>query len=197
MRVWQCPSRRSTSRLQTSTPSSSSWSAWVSLGLTCLIHSTLLTSLVGHLVDIVNRVFSSLDLNPLLINTLGNATSLVNGVVDGVVSAVDGLLGSITQGGKTLNFIVDSLGNIVQQVDGGASTIVGNYLQNMTTTGAAENLGNGLTKQTYSYSPLNSLVDIVTNTAGQVVQAVVQKKNGSSSGSASSTSAASSSATST
>lgn len=157
----------------------------------------MLSSFVGHLVDIVNRVFSSLDLNPLLINTLGNATSLVNGVVDGVVSAVDGLLGSITQGGKTLNFIVDSLGNIVQQVDGGASTIVGNYLQNMTTTGAAENLGNGLTKQTYSYSPLNSLVDIVTNTAGQVVQAVVQKKNGSSSGSASSTSAASSSATST
>lgn len=156
---------------------------------------TSLISLAGHLVDIVNRVFSSLDLNPLLINTLGNATSLVNGVVDGVVSAVDGLLGSISQGGKTLNFIVDSLGNIVQSVEGGASTIVGNYLQNMTVSGAAENLGNGLTKQTYSYSPLNALVDIVTNTAGQVVQAVVQKKNGSgSSASASGTGAASSTA---
>lgn len=135
-----------------------------------------------------------MDLNPLLIDTLGNATDLVNGVADGVVSAVDGLLGSVTQGGRTLNFIVDSLGNIVQQVDGGASTIVGSYQQNMTATGQAESLGNGLKKQTYSYSPLNSLVDIVTNTAGQVVQAVVQKKNGGSSSSASTsaTSAASS-----
>src|ERR1051326_2451121 len=54
---------------------------------------------LGHLVDIVNRVFSSLDLNPLLISTLNNVTSLVGEVV----GAVDGLLGSITQGGTTLN----------------------------------------------------------------------------------------------
>lgn len=40
-------------------------------------------------------------------------------------------LGSITQNGKTLNFLVDNLGNIVQEVVGGAgdaiSQIVGNF----------------------------------------------------------------------
>jgi hypothetical protein len=56
---------------------------------------------LGNLVDIVNRVFSSLDLNPLLINTLNNVTS----VLDDVVGEVDGLLGSITQGGTTLSFV--------------------------------------------------------------------------------------------
>ena len=56
---------------------------------------------LGNLVDIVNRVFESLDLNPLLINTLNNVTS----VLDDVVGEVDGLLGSITQGGKTLSFV--------------------------------------------------------------------------------------------
>lgn len=56
---------------------------------------------LGNLVEIVNRVFESLDLNPLLINTLNNVTSLL----DDVVGEVDGLLGSITQGGKTLSFV--------------------------------------------------------------------------------------------
>lgn len=56
---------------------------------------------LGNLVDIVNRVFESLDLNPLLINTLNNVTN----ILDDVVGAVDGLLGSITQGGTTLNFV--------------------------------------------------------------------------------------------
>lgn len=56
---------------------------------------------LGNLVDIVNRVFESLDLNPLLINTLNNVTNLL----DDVVGAVDGLLGSVTQGGTTLNFV--------------------------------------------------------------------------------------------
>jgi hypothetical protein len=79
---------------------------------------------LGHLVDIVNRVFQSLDLNPLIITALNNVTS----IVDEVVGAVDGLLGSITQGGTTLNFLVDNLGNIVQEV-GGVSTIVGDYLK--------------------------------------------------------------------
>ena len=60
---------------------------------------------LGNLVDIVNRVFESLDLNPLLINTLNNVTN----ILDDVVGAVDGLLGSITQGGTTLNFV----GNLV------------------------------------------------------------------------------------
>jgi hypothetical protein len=109
-------------------------------------------------------------------------TSLVGNVVSDVVGAVDGLLGSITQGGKTLNFVVDNLGNIVQEV-GGVSSIVGDFTKNMTQTGASQSVGQGLTQKTYSYSPLNALVDIVFNTAGQVVQAVVQKKNGASSGS--------------
>ncbi|KAK5999329.1 hypothetical protein QM012_005604 [Aureobasidium pullulans] len=139
---------------------------------------------LGHLVDIVGRVFDSLDLNPLLISSIGNATSLVGNVVTDVVGAVDGLLGSITQGGKTLNFVVDNLGNIVQEV-GGVSTIVGDYTKNMTQTGASKSVGQGLTQKEYSYSPLNALVDIVFNSAGQVVQAVVQKKNGGSSGSSS------------
>lgn len=56
---------------------------------------------LGNLVEIVNRVFQSLDLNPLLINTLNNVT----GLLDDVVGEVDGLLGSITQGGKTLSFV--------------------------------------------------------------------------------------------
>ena len=125
---------------------------------------------LGHLVDIVNRVFESLDLHPLLISTIGNATSLVGDVV----GAVDGLLGSVTQGGTTLSFVVDNLGNIVQEV-GGVSSIVGNYATNMTATGAVQQLSNGLTQKTYSYAPLNSLVNIVFNSAGQIVQATVDK----------------------
>jgi len=70
---------------------------------------------LGHLVDVVNRVFESLDLNPLLITALNNVTS----ILDEVVGEVDGLLGSITQGGTTLSFLIDNLGNIVQQVGGG------------------------------------------------------------------------------
>ncbi|KEF63609.1 uncharacterized protein A1O9_01587 [Exophiala aquamarina CBS 119918] len=125
---------------------------------------------LGHLVDIVNRVFESLDLNPLLISAINNVTSLL----EPIVGSIDGLLGSITQGGTTLNFLIDNLGNIVQEV-GGTSTIVGNYLTNMTDTGASKNLGSGLVQKTFSYTPLNALVDIVFNTAGQVIQAAVQK----------------------
>ncbi|MCJ1296297.1 hypothetical protein MMC34_007863 [Xylographa carneopallida] len=133
---------------------------------------------LGHLVDIVNRVFQSLDLNPLLINTLNNVTS----ALAPIVGAVDGLLGSIVQSGTTLSFLVDNLGNIVQQVAGAngspVSSIVGNYLTNMTFTGATQTLQNGLTQKTYSYSPLNALVNIVFNTAGQVVQATVASQSG-------------------
>ncbi len=133
---------------------------------------------LGHLVDIVNRVFQSLDLNPLLISTLNNATSLVGDVVGDVVGEVDGLLGSVTQGGSTVSFVVDNLGNIVQQVSGtGVSSIVGNYLQNMTYTGVEQTLSSGLVQKQYSYSPLNALVDIVFNTAGQVVQATVESQS--------------------
>lgn len=133
-------------------------------------------------MDIVGRVFESLDLNPLLIDTIGNVTSAVGDIVGDVAGAVSGLLGSITQGGKTLNFIVDNLGNIVQEV-GGVSTIVGDFTRNMTETGVTKDLGKGLTQKEFSYSPLNSLIDIVFNSAGQVVSSVVQKKNGSSGGS--------------
>lgn len=138
---------------------------------------------LGHLVDIVNRVFQSLDLNPLLIDTLNNVTS----ILEPIVGEVAGLLGSITQGGTVLSFVVDNLGNIVQQVVGAAgntvSSIVGNYLTNMTDTGVVQSLGSGLTEKTYSYSPLNALVDIVFNAAGQVVQATVVKQTGSTSSS--------------
>jgi hypothetical protein len=133
---------------------------------------------LGHLVDIVERVFESLDLNPLLIGLINNVTNLIGDVI----GAVDGLLGSITQGGTTLNFLVDNLGNIVQEVVGGAtgglSQIVGNYKTNMTQVGADKNIGQGLIQKTFEYAALGSLVDIVFNTAGQVVQAVVQKKTG-------------------
>ena len=59
---------------------------------------------LGNLVDIVNRVFESLDLNPLLINALNNVT----GILDEVIGEVDGLLGSISQGGTTLSFVCTS-----------------------------------------------------------------------------------------
>lgn len=45
---------------------------------------------LGHLVDIVERVFDSLDLNPLLIGLIGNVTNLVGEVI----GAVDGLVSS-------------------------------------------------------------------------------------------------------
>ena len=135
---------------------------------------------LGHLVDIVNRVFQSLDLNPsLLTAVLDDVTGVVGNVTSAlgtVVGAVDGLLGSITQGGTTLSFVVDNLGNIVQEV-GGVSSIVGDYLTNMTYTGVSQTLSGGLLEKTYSYAPLNALVDIVFNSAGQVVQATVEKGN--------------------
>lgn len=139
---------------------------------------------LGHLVDIVNRVFESLDLNPLLISAIGNVTDLL----EPIVGVVDGLLGSITNGGTTLSFLIDNLGNIVQEV-GGISTIVGSYTQNMTDTGVVKQLSGGLTQKTFSYEPLGSLVDIVFNAAGQVVQAAVQKTGGGG-GSSTTTSAA-------
>jgi hypothetical protein len=136
---------------------------------------------LGNLVEIVNRVFSSIDLNPLLITAINNVTS----VLGDVVGAVEGLLGSVTQNGTTLSFVVDNLGNIVQQVVGAGgntvSTIVGDYLTNMTYTGQQTTLQGGLTQKTYSYSPLNALVNIVFNAAGQIVQATVVQKGGSSS----------------
>lgn len=135
---------------------------------------------LGHLADIVNRVFDSLDLNPLLIAAVNNVTNLL----EPIVGAIDGLLGTVTQGGNTLSFLVDNFGNIVQQVlpSGGegnpVSSIVGDFRTNMTATGATRNLGNGLVERTFSYAPLNALVNIVFNTAGQVVQAAVAKATG-------------------
>jgi hypothetical protein len=142
---------------------------------------------LGNLAKMVNRTLTSLDLNPLLINVLNE----VGDVVDAVVGAVDGLLGSIVRGDTKLNFLIDNLGNIVQEVVEGAgdavSTIVGNYEKNMTYTGISKELGNGLTQKTYRYDPLGSLVNIIFNTLGQVVQAVVVGKDNSGGGSTSST----------
>jgi hypothetical protein len=148
---------------------------------------------LGNLVAIVERVFQSLDLNPLLITALNDVTS----VVDSVVGAVDGLLGSITQGGTTLSFLIDNLGNIVQEVTGGVSSIVGDYLTNMTFTGEEQTLSGGFVQKTYEYSPLSTLVNIVFNTLGQVVQATVAGKSttGTSSTSTSGTASATASPT--
>ena len=55
------------------------------------------------------------------------------------------------------------------------SSIVGNYLTNMTLVGYVVQLGDGFVQKLFSYSPLNALVDIVFNKAGQIVSAVVQK----------------------
>lgn len=133
---------------------------------------------LGNLVEIVNRTLETLNLNPLLINVINEVTDLVGAVV----GEVDGLLGSIVNGDSQINFIIDNLGNIVQEVGGATgnllSSIVGNYQQNMTYTGAQEILDGGLIQKTYSYAPLNALVNIVFNSVGQVVQAVVVKRNG-------------------
>ncbi|KAI0138651.1 hypothetical protein F4776DRAFT_619332 [Hypoxylon sp. NC0597] len=149
---------------------------------------------LGNLAAIVNRTLESLNLNPLLINILDEATNLVNVVV----GAVDGLLGSIVNGDSTINFLIDNLGNIVSEVEDTAgnlvSSIVGNYEQNMTYTGAQEILDGGLIQKTYKYDPLNALVNIVFNSLGQVVQAVVVKGGGNGGSSTSSTVAATSTA---
>ena len=135
---------------------------------------------LGNLAEIVNRVFASLDLNPLLITAINNVTS----VLTAVVGAVDGLLGSVTSGGNTLSFLIDNLGNIVQAVAGAGgsvvSTIVGDYQTNMTYTSTQQVLQGGLVQKTYSYAPFNAPVNIVFNAAGQVVHATVQKSTGSS-----------------
>lgn len=52
---------------------------------------------LGNLVSIVERVFDSLDLNPLLIGLIGNVTDLVGdvvGAVDGLVSTKDVVFGT-------------------------------------------------------------------------------------------------------
>ncbi|KAF5630017.1 hypothetical protein F52700_7374 [Fusarium sp. NRRL 52700] len=137
---------------------------------------------LGHLVEIVNRTLASLDLNPALVNLLDS----VGDIVEGVIGAVDGLLGSITQGDTKLNFLIDNLGNIVQEVtktgSDVVSSIIGNYKQNMTFTGDEKTLQNGLTQRTYEYKELSALVNIVFNKAGQIVQAMVVKGGGSGSG---------------
>jgi len=133
---------------------------------------------LGNLVDIVNRTLSSLNLNPLLINVLDEVGDLAGAVI----GAVDGLLGSITNGDGVVNFLIDNLGNIVQEVTGAAggavSSIVGNFANNMTYTGAQEILKGGNIQKTYKYDPLGSLVNIIFNSLGQVVQAVVVKDGG-------------------
>lgn len=137
---------------------------------------------LGNLVDIVNRTLASLDLNPALINLLDS----VGDIVEGVIGAVDGLLGSVTDGDTNLRFLVDNLGNIVQEVVSGAgdavSSIIGNYKQNMTFTGDEQILENGLLQRTYEYEELGALVNIVFNSLNQIVQAQVVKGGGNDNG---------------
>lgn len=138
---------------------------------------------LGHLVEIVNRTLASLDLNPALVNLLDSVTDLAGAVV----GAVDGLIGSITQGdGGRLNFLIDNLGNIVQEVVGAGgdavSTIVGNWRENMTATGQERNLDGGMIERTFSYEPLDALVNIVFNSLNQIVQATVVRGGGSDDG---------------
>lgn len=156
------------------------------------------------MVSIVNRTLATLDLAPGLVgllngvtdvagnavsnvvgnvgdvvgNVLGDVGSAAGGVVNEAVGPVDGLLGSITQGSKSLNYIIDDSGNIVQVTGVAGKTvtrIVGNYQQNMTYTGQAETLPGGLVEKTYKYSPLGALVKISFNSRGQVVQTTVVK----------------------
>ncbi|KAK7960594.1 hypothetical protein PG996_011238 [Apiospora saccharicola] len=131
---------------------------------------------LGNLVGIVSRTLKSLDLNPLLVNVLDTTAALVTSVV----GSVDGLLGSITnKSGNTVKVMIDNLGNIVEEAEEGRpASIVGDYRQNMTYTGAQTFLEGGLTQRTYSYPPLKAMVNIVTNAAGNVVQAVVVGKVG-------------------
>ncbi|KAH7325650.1 hypothetical protein B0I35DRAFT_448786 [Stachybotrys elegans] len=140
---------------------------------------------LGHLVEIVNRTLASLDLNPALINLLDS----VGDIVEGVIDAVDGLLGTITQGDSVLRFLVDNLGNIVQEVVEGGGEAVSSIID----------LENGLVQRTYEYAELSALVNIVFNRAGQIVQAQVIRGGGNEDGDEdeeppASTSAASSSA---
>jgi hypothetical protein len=62
---------------------------------------------LGNLVDIVERVFDSLDLNPLLLSLIGNVTNLVGEVI----GAVDGLVSDtlIFQSTRTGSLTIDSL----------------------------------------------------------------------------------------
>ena len=72
------------------------------------------------------------------------------------------------------------------------STIVGDYTKNMTlVAGSAKDLGSGLVQKQYQYSPLNALVNIVFNKAGQIVQAVVATAGSATGGGASSKAASS------
>ncbi|KAF4487927.1 hypothetical protein FAGAP_11222 [Fusarium agapanthi] len=52
----------------------------------------------------------------------------------------------------------------------------------MTFTGHEKTLQNGLTQRTYEYKELSALVNIVSNKAGQIVQAMVVKGGRSGSG---------------
>jgi hypothetical protein len=123
---------------------------------------------------------------PLWIST--NLLDSVGDIVEDVIGAVDGLLGSVTDGGTTLRFLVDNLGNIVQEVVSGSgdavSSIIGNYKQNMTFTGQEQVLSSGLIQKTYEYEELGALANIVFNSLNQIVQAQVVKGGGNDDGKA-------------
>ncbi|KAH6658842.1 hypothetical protein F5X68DRAFT_271920 [Plectosphaerella plurivora] len=112
---------------------------------------------LGHLVEIVNRTLASIDLNPALVNLLDSVTDLVGSVV------------GAGDGGR-LNFLINNLGNIVQEVVGVSSDAVSTI---------ERKLDGGLIEKTFSYQPLNALVNIMFNSLNQIVQATVMRGGGS------------------
>jgi len=141
---------------------------------------------LGNLVEIVNRVFSSLDLNPILINLISTVGSLGNnlintlgGVLNGVVNGLLGTLNGV--GGQLIHLLVDQAGNIIQQIlppGGGnpiSTTVVGNYVTNMTQVGTPQALSNGNILKEFSFisNGLNQIVWIVFDAANHIISTCV------------------------
>ncbi|CAF3055884.1 unnamed protein product, partial [Rotaria sp. Silwood2] len=90
-----------------------------------------------------------------------------------------------TQNGQIIHQIIDNTGKIINQVictEGQilSSSVVDDYLQNMTFTGVTQTLDNGNIIEQYNYSPPagssltdNILVNIVFNALGNVFNAIV------------------------
>ncbi|CAF3584024.1 unnamed protein product [Rotaria sp. Silwood1] len=129
---------------------------------------------LDNIAKIVTRTMASLDLNPLLLS-----------FINGVFQTINNLLATFPLDGHVIHQIIDTVGNIVNQVLGPdgqilSSSIVGDYLKNMTFTGVTQTLANGYTIKQYSYTPptgssslTNVLVNLVFNTLGTVVNAIV------------------------
>ncbi|GAB7342739.1 hypothetical protein MBLNU457_g0886t1 [Dothideomycetes sp. NU457] len=159
----------------------------------------LLEARLENLVNMVDDVLSSLDLNPILA-TLGDG---VSSIVNETANAAGGLLNSATNSSSTakrsfdiednilysvndfsgnshMNHILKQNGNIVEQDldnDGYVSRtrIIGSYAQNMTFTGhevVVDEDGKKFREKQYKYEPIHGVhivTGIVFNGAGNVV----------------------------